>query len=89
MSDTVFCKDCKHCSRDLVDAIFRVDNFKCKHNKSFTGGHINLVTGKRIGGRYAYCNSARMNLGHCKPDGIFWEPKNTKKFLLTILKREN
>jgi len=88
MKETLFCKDCKHCYRNFIDALLRVESYRCMHDESYSGGVINLVTGKKMGGRYMHCSSARMIAGHCRPEGKFWEPKNTKKFLFTLLKRE-
>lgn len=90
ISKELYCKDCKYSSRSIIDIIFANKIYKCTHPSSFIEPRINLVYGYQSKGYYQSCSEMRYQSdGICGKYGKFWSPKNTKKFLFTILKKEN
>lgn len=73
-----FCVDCKH-HNNKPDELGLVDN-PYQHQCFFRGEKIfDPVTGKELIRTVVSCATARSVAGHCKPDGIHFEPKAVKK----------
>lgn len=89
MSEWLFCKDCKHSSRSLYHVVTFMKFYECKHPTSYVQPKISPVTGPVTKGWYNDCGHMRSHPEACGREGRHWSPKNTKKFLFTILKQEN
>ena len=85
---TVFCKECVYSKRSLTHIILAVDFYRCTHPSSRIEGELDFSTGEKEKDSYRECNTGRRLAGNfCGQSGSYWEPKNTKKNLLTYLKR--
>ena len=88
--ELLFCKDCKHARRKIFDAgedlfSFSWDHARCVKTERRS---INIVTGKvTVTDKASRCSYTCELSSQCGRDGKWWEPKNTKKHLFTLLKQ--
>lgn len=88
MKDILLCKDCKYHYRSLGHIITFVNYHECRHEKSYQPPKVSLITGPEKKGYILDCGTMRNYPDKCGIEAKLWSPKNTKKFLFTVLKKE-
>lgn len=86
---TVYCKDCTYSTKSFFHTITFQKYYECLHDSSYEQPKVSPVTGPVNKGWYNDCAHMRSNPVKCGREGRFWTPRNSKKFLFTILKQEN
>lgn len=83
----ILCTDCRHAYRPWIHRLLMIDVYQCRMPGNRKPDSYDPVTGKTEKGDYASCGVSRLNSGHCGPQGRNWEPKNTRKHMFTMLKK--
>lgn len=83
----LLCKDCVHAHRPLLNRLLFIDVYWCRLPENRTEDEYDPVTGKTKLGDYASCRIARLHSKICGPEGRRWEPRNTRKHMFTMLKK--
>lgn len=93
MSDNVLCKECKHSFRPLNDillhGLFSGYAYRCKKAFKEKEVKVDLVIGSKIDpAHYETCSLVRLHAAdynnNCGKEGLWWEPKDNKKFFLYL-----
>jgi hypothetical protein len=82
----LFCSECKHVKKTYFDGgdLFS-STYRCKKTERRS---VDLVTGKvTLTSTASRCSYVRDGKVQCGEEGKWWEPKNTKKHLFTMLSR--
>lgn len=84
-SDVPTCKTCIHNRAGFLERTFNYHPILWECDREIEKGALNPVTGIRRPDRYRTCSDQRI-MG-CGYEGKYWSPRNTRKFLFTVLKR--
>lgn len=85
-SDVPTCKTCIHNRAGFLERVFNYHPVLWECDREIEKGSVNPVTGIRRPDRFRTCSDQRI-VG-CGAEGKYWTPRNTKKFLFTVLKRD-
>ena len=83
----VICKDCRHSHRSIYNKIMFVHIYQCRLPENIMADDYDPVTGRTRQGDYNSCRIARLQSSVCGPEGRRWKPKNSRKHLFTVLKK--
>lgn len=84
----LLCKDCQHSYRSWPDRLFGVKIYQCRLPGNTQPDEYSPVTGKITKGKYISCGFSRMKSGVCGPQAIHWVPRNTRRDLFLLLKKD-
>lgn len=86
---TPLCKDCKYNRADWISRSFNLNPKDWECEQAMSVGKIDYLTGKRTPNYYQSCSMVRSSMSfQCGPDGKLWSPRNTKKFLFKLIKKD-
>lgn len=95
MNDVVLCKDCKHRFREWNTFGYWGSGFEWLCRKAYvteTVEHDPVTGPKKVPAHYKRCSLTRLHdhsySKDCGKEGVWWEPKNPKKFMFKIIKHE-
>lgn len=84
----LLCKDCKHSYRSWTNKLLFIDIYQCHLPGNRRPDEYDPVTGKIKTGDYFSCSISRMNSDICGPQAIQWVPRNVKRDLFLLLKKD-
>lgn len=84
----LLCKDCQHSYRSWPNRLLGVKIYQCRLPGNKRPDEYDPVTGKTTPGDYFSCGISRLNSGVCGPQAIHWIPRNSRRDLFLLLKKD-